>query len=171
MALLSLPPHKEAPKGIGPDVVRLLVGVGGPLEWAAEASWPLHRAIVELSGSVRPGVLLPKKLRVTPRAGVGFHVEGVEAAFHELARCGELALVGEDGFSSWRVHPDALQSYRRLVMRVPADDAAVLYRAGRRWAALASTSLKKLRMASISSGSASRSSTPILRQPAAPGRQ
>jgi hypothetical protein len=102
---------------------------------------------------------------------VGLQVDGVEAALHDLARLGELSLVDEDSFSCWRVSEDCIPAYRRMTMSLPPVEAAALYRAGRRWAALATTSLKKLRTASMSSRSASLSCTPIRRQLDRPARR
>ena len=151
--------------------MRALIGAGGPREWAADVPWPLHKVLAELHASADAQHVLPVGLRVNPQAGVGLHVEGVEGALHYLARSGELILVEEGLFSSWQVVGSAVPSYRRLLMSLSPSEADALYRAGRRWAALAATSLKKLRTASVSANSTKRSATPILPQVELPIRR
>ncbi len=162
--MFTLDRRQRRSEPVGSDTVRVLIGAGGPLEWVADAPWPLHQVVVELHRSSAAEHVLPADLELAPRPGVGLHVDGIEAALHDLARSGELSLVDEGVFSCWRVTEDVVPAYRQMLMGLPPEEAAALYLAGRRWAALATTSLKKLRTASRSAGSTSRSSTPILRQ-------
>lgn len=161
---------KIANESSGPvRLVRLLLGAAGPPEWAAQGLWPLHEVVSQLqrdghtaAAAIAPGV---------PRAGIGLHIDGLEAAMHHLARSREIDLFQEGMFSSWCVDASVIPTYRHMLMRMPPSEVAELYRAGRRWAALAATSLKKLRTASASAGSTTRSEIPNLRKPDTPGRR
>lgn len=133
------------------QAVRRLIAAGGPLEWPANAAWPLHQTIVEFRAE------LDVDVEPVPQAGLGRAVPGVEQAVMELSRLGILELRDEGFVAWWTVDPGAIPTLRRELMRSSPESAQRHYRAARRWAALAATSAKNLRNAAASSTSMSRS--------------
>jgi hypothetical protein len=152
--------------------MQLLLASGGPREWPANVPWPLHQTVVEFLDQIVESRTLQfsNEVEVVPYPGLGLKVVGLDDAVVELGRFGVIGLE-DDGFAAmWVVNPQGIDRHRRDLMRCDAVEAAVLYRAARRWSALAATSLKNVRSASVSSLSMSRSRTPNRRQLKAPGR-
>lgn len=155
------------------ELVRLLIGAGGPTEWPANVPWPLHQAVASEVTALSIGTDSDdvQPVTVVPWPGLGLKVEGLDAAVHRLALAGELSAVDHGFFSCWSVASRCLPALRQMVMRLDVGDALTAQRAGRRWAALCETSLKNLRIAAASSTSTSRSAIPTaLRQVVAPER-
>lgn len=154
------------------DVLRLLAA-DGPREWVAGVSWPLHRALLGLQAEVSaagPESSLPYDDLITrPDPEAGTAVAGAEDAIRELASAGLLSLEGDGLAAVWTVDERHLVGPRRELMRLQPTDVDLIYRAARRWAALAVTSLKKWRIASESSTSMVRSGTPNRRHPTLAG--
>ncbi len=157
---------------VGPSDVSMLLAAGGPCEWLAGVRWPLHTVLLELGEVVdaRPSSLPYSRLASRPDPDTGLAVTGADAAVTTLAEQGVITLTGEGLTICWTVSQERLHSARRDLMRLPPPDAQLLYRAGRRWAALASTVLKNWRTASPSSSATVWSATPKRRHVALAGR-
>ena len=137
------------------QAVRILIAAGGPLEWPANAGWPLHQAVAEFRTE------LDLEVEPVPEAGLGRAVPGLEHAVMELGRLGVLHLRDEGFVAWWTVDLHEMPSLRRELMRCDPDAARWHYRAARRWAALAATSAKSLRSATVSSTALPRSARPV----------
>jgi len=157
---------------IGPREVLTLLAADGPTEWLSGVRWPLHRVLVELSkAAAANGSSLPyATISTRPDPEVATAVLGADAALVGLAESGVLMLTGEGLTTRWSVVTDQLVEARRDLMRLGPCDADLVYRAGRRWAALAATSLKNWRTASLSCGSTVPFTTPNRRQVMLSGR-
>jgi hypothetical protein len=143
----------------------LLIGAGGPAIWPANVPWPLHQAVAEIGDELsRTHTLGIGSMDVVPAADLGLKVVGLNEAVNQLALDGELFWQDHGFFSCWTVEESRSHHYRRELMRVDATEATLVYRAARRWSALAAISLKNLRKAVASAGSTSLSGTPIRRQ-------
>lgn len=156
---------------IGFREVSRLLAAGGPGEWLAGVRWPLHRVMLDLEAEAagRPHLGNFTDLRTEPDPEVGLAVAGLEAAILGLAETGVIERIPEGVLECWRVNSEMLVASRREVMRLPPADAELLYRAGRRWAALAETSLKKWRSEAAVMSSTVSSGTPNRRQVALSG--
>jgi hypothetical protein len=93
---------------------------------------------------------------------------GVDEALLELQRLGVVTWLDHGFIARWVVAEESLPDARRRLMRLDGLEAQMLYRAGRRWRALAATSLKNWRMALASPASIVESETPMRRHPIAP---
>lgn len=144
---------------IGPREVMTVLAAGGPGEWLAGSRWPLHTALRELAAAADGSSLIFSRVQTQPDPDVGYAVRGADAAVTELVGSGVLVPGGEGLLTVWRVVDERLLPSRRELMRMPPSDAALLHRAGRRWAALAATSLKNWRTAATSSTSTVASGT------------
>jgi len=151
-------------------LIQLLLGAHGPSTWPANVPWPMHQAIaefrVDLASTRTLG--LTQSIDVVPCPGLGLKVEGLDGAVDELQFLGQLSLHDCGFYSFWSVTAGCIPEYRRRVMRSDPAEAALLHCAAHRWSALAATSLKNVRTAVESSGSTSRSATPMRRQLVAP---
>ena len=134
---------------IGPDDIERLLVAGGPGEWLAGVKYPLHVALREfVDGVGTPTLPGGAQVRLVPDPECGLAVEGVEGALVTLAESGVIRLSGQGLSLVWTVDSSRLDRARTSLMRLAADDAAAVYRVGRKWAALAATSSKTWRAAS-----------------------
>lgn len=111
----------------------------------ARTPWPMHLALRELNEEAgRKGLRssLEGEIRLDPSPECGLSVRGADHAFRDLARQGLLIPVGVTLAARWRVDDQVLVDYRRALMTLDPRLAALLQRAGSRWAALASTVAK-----------------------------
>lgn len=154
------------------QIVRLLQAVG-PRRWPARVPWPLHTALVETAEALRLVIVdgKPVTLSAEPSPDLGWRVQGVDAAILELERSGVICLEADAFCECFVVDERELEAISRDFTLLEATQAASIYRAGERWRALASTSLKNLRMAAPSSGETVPSEMPILRLVAEPARR
>jgi len=135
---------------------------GGPEVIPARIRWPMHQAVRELYEEAgRRGLrrLLPE-VTLRPSADVGVRAKGADTDLFHLIEDGVLVPDGEGTAAVLRIAPDALTGYRRDLMRLRPDAAALVYWAGSRWAALVATSAKNRSTAGRSSGGTRTSSTP-----------
>ena len=148
------------------ELVRLMQASGGPDQWPARMPWPLHQALFEARDALHQVVLRGGVVDVAavPCPDLGWRVEHVDAAIRELERSGLVRLVERDPFRGYFLAQEgAMRPVRRDLMVLDPSTAAVIYRAAVRWRALASTSLKNLRISASSLSETVRSSIPILR--------
>lgn len=126
------------------DLVRLMVAAGPVRVIPVRASWPLHKALLELSEDDRRLLSLNVgaswSTYLDPSAGVAVH--GAEAALIELLESGAFIQEGCGYLARWRLTGPADQTLRRQLMAEAAETSAVVHRAGKRWATLAATVLK-----------------------------
>ena len=141
-----------------------LIGAGGPRQWLAAVPWQLHRALTELQGSS----LVIGSLACGPHPDLGTEVAGVAEALNEFSRLGWLALSGDGLLRTWVVKNEGLAVARRSLLRIAPSQVRIVQVVGRRWAALASTSLNSWRTVVESSRSHVTSSSPMRRQPREP---
>ena len=171
MTIINLPrPYKDSESDERAmrvaDLVRLMQASGGPDQWPSRVPWPLHQALFEAREALQQVVLRgsPVDLAAVPCPDVGWKVEHVEGAIRELERSGLVRLVEVDPFRcQFLAQEGARQPVRRELMLLDPAEAAVIYRAALRWRALASTSLKNLRISASPPSETVRSSIPILR--------
>jgi hypothetical protein len=145
------------------SLCRLMLATGGPALWPSAVPWPLHRALAELASATASSDSALPIIAFRPSSDVGMKADGVDEAISELVADGTLRWERIGGVDVWSVVQSDLDSARRDLMRLEPADAAAVHRAGVRWAALAETSLKRLRTASESSGATVRSGNPAKR--------
>ena len=152
------------------QLIRLMLAAGGPRNWLASVPWPLHRTLVEERAELVKLAALGCRvsLSANPDPDCGWRVDGVDGALVELQRVGILGYLDEGFFACYEVDETWLRECRLDLMRLPANEASVIYRAARRWDALAATSLKNWRTAALSSAPTVRSVIPIRRHSAVP---
>jgi hypothetical protein len=124
------------------DILGMMIA-GGRIEWLpARTPWPMHLALRELdTESGRRGLRWAVGIRIEtqPSPEVGLAVRGGDEAFRALVRGGLLIPTGAVLAAGLLVHNAELVRYRRLLMTLEPDAAAMIQTAGSRWAALAST--------------------------------
>jgi hypothetical protein len=106
----------------------------------------MHAALKELDEEVgRQGLRasLPIALSYDPSPEVGLAARGADEAFRSLIEIGLLLRTGSMLEAGLAVDQQKLVRYRRRLMTLEPAAAALLQRAGSRWAALASTVAKK----------------------------
>lgn len=114
--------------------------VAGVLAAAADASvrpgavWPLHRALLDMRAEAgRRGLPDPLGGAGTAADGhVGEAVDGAAAAVWELRRAADL-VPSPDGSPVLVVPPDRRAALRRRLLKVPAEQAALLRWGAQRW--------------------------------------
>lgn len=155
---------------IGTREVLTLLAAGGPSEWLSGSRWPMHSALREIAIDAEGTSLSYKEIQTRPDPDVGYAVLGADAAVTQLVGAGFLVPHGDGLLAMWKVAEERLVATRRDLLRLPPDEVDLVYRAGRRWAALAATSLKNWRTAAASSGSTVASGTAKRRQVMLAGR-
>jgi hypothetical protein len=125
-------------------VVGQMIAAGGPQRIPVGIAWPLHVALRELRvQAARQGLLgrLPDfAFELSPECGL--RVAAADRALEQLIEAGLLQRTGTLVDAALEVDAERLVAYRREVMRLDAELAQLLQRAGSRWAALASTCWK-----------------------------
>ncbi len=148
------------------EILALILASGGPERQLARVSWPMHVALRETHDEAgRRGQRSPLgvlEFRSSPE--VGLEVVGAESAVQQLLRSGVLYAEGEGRGAELVLDRDAAVALRRRVMRLSAEQASLLQRAGARWAALASTAAKNRSTAPRSSAETVESGTPNRRK-------
>ena len=136
------------------DIVAQILSAGGPPLVRARSVAPLQRTLRELNDDLgRTGGLTTWRntLRFEPSPDGGTRAEGANAAFMQLAGEGILVAEGAGWEAHYTVDEERLRPHRLAVRRLNADEATAVYRAGRRWAALAATELKSASISPTSS--------------------
>jgi hypothetical protein len=150
------------------DLVATMLALLDRIELVQGVRWPLHQALREAAAEATDrGLTGLPTMEFRPDPDVGWRVEGVDAVLDDLRWEGVLSTTG-DGMSARLLigHGDA--AARRALLRLQPDTADVVYRAARRWAALAATSSKNWATAVASPGATVASCTPALLHPSAP---
>jgi hypothetical protein len=128
------------------EVLGLMIA-GGGIEWLpARTNWPMHVALKELDQDTgRRGLRssLGASFVFDPSSEAGWAARGADAALIELVHAGLLVPEGTKMEAGLTVDVAKVVSHRRALMGVDVRTAALLQRAGSRWAALASTIAKK----------------------------
>ena len=126
------------------DLLEMMLACGPPVQVLAAVEWPLHKALRELleEASSIPSPVLSEALRFHPDADCGYRAEGTDPALWELRSRGVLQAVGTGLDAGWIGNPDTFARGRRLLFSLEPREADAIYRAGVRWASLASTALK-----------------------------
>lgn len=129
-------------------LLEMLLAAAGPREVLVSRSWPMHRALQELYEACPEGrdSLLPP-LAFQPDPEVCWRAIGAESGLQTLVARGLLVPQGRGVAASLVVDDTRMVETRRTLMRLSAEEARAIYRAGTRWAALASTASKNLSMA------------------------
>lgn len=144
------------------NLVGLMLAAGGPPVIPARISWPLHQALRELHDEAgRRGTRrLLAPLAFHPSPAVALRATGADKAVFALMQEGVLQPEGVGRQAVLRADGQGLVRYRRELMRLNPDAAALVQLAGTRWAALVATSAKNRSTASRSSDIPRASSTP-----------
>lgn len=105
----------------------------------------MHRALCELYQAYPDGYdsLLPP-ITFQPDPEVSWRAIGAEAALETLVASESLIPQGHGSAARLVVDDTRLVEVRRTLMRLSAEEARAVHRAGIRWAALASTASKNL---------------------------
>ena len=146
-----------------PEILALMLIAGGPTTQPARVRWPLHLALRELhdqTGRRGRRDLLKAPLAMRPSADVGIEVIGADSALSKLRQDGVLRPGGNGRAAVLTLDPAAAVHLRRRLMTLPPEHAALLQRAGARWAALVATAAKNRATASASPGSTVSSAMP-----------
>jgi hypothetical protein len=144
------------------NLLGLMLAGQGPDVIPARIRWPMHQALRELHEEAgRRGLrrLLPA-ISLRPSPEVGVQAEGADKGLFRLIEEGVLVPEGEGTAAVLRVTPNARTRFRRELMRLQPEAAALVDYAGRRWATLVATSAKNRSTARRSSGATRASSTP-----------
>ena len=146
------------------DLVRLMLSLAGPIELVQGVSWPLHQALREAADeAVTRGVRGFPHVEFRPDPDAGRRADDADAAVQEL-RWNHVLLPTGSGMAARLVSEQFSDpAVRRTLLRLPPETADIVYRAARRWAALAATSSKNWATESASSGATVASAMPALR--------
>ena len=137
------------------DLIEMMLATGQPTQLLAAAEWPLHKALRELKDEAEslPSPVLAEGLRFRPDPDCGYRAEGAGSALWELRSRGVLLAVGTGLDAGWVGNDEMFAKARRLLFSLEPREADAVYRAGVRWASLASTALKNWATPATSSAS------------------
>ncbi|MDP9286160.1 MAG: hypothetical protein M3P41_14590, partial [Actinomycetota bacterium] len=115
---------------------------GGGVAWLpARTPWPMHTALRELDEELgRRGLRQSARVSLSfePSPETGLAARGADVAFQSLIRDGLLRRTSSMLGAGLAIDEQQVVGYRRRLMTLDAPAAAVIQRAGSRWAALAS---------------------------------
>jgi hypothetical protein len=123
------------------ELLGMMIAGGGVAWLPARTPWPMHTALRELDEELgRRGLRQSARVSLSfePSPETGLAARGADVAFQSLIRDGLLRRTSSMLDAGLVIDEQQVVGYRRRLMTLDAPAAAVIQRAGSRWAALAS---------------------------------